>query len=109
MMPQCKRDGCRLEAQKYGKQLCPAHEAERKSRAAARDAAHFSKPLCMSCKTQFTNNVGPDGNPECTSCRNDRHEREEIQESADFMTFELDRCETVEELKEFIKAHLMGA
>jgi hypothetical protein len=104
-MPQCKVDGCRLEAQKHGKQLCPAHEAERK----ARDAAYYSKPQCMSCKTRRTNNIGPDGNPECPSCRNDRYEREEIQESADFMTFELDRCETVEELKEFIKNHLMGA
>ena len=102
-MPQCKIDGCREQAQKYGKRLCPEHEARR----AAKAKAYRSLPLCTFCATQYTNNQTKFGEPECPTCRNKRWEREEAQEKTNAIIDKLEECSTIDELKEFIRYEIL--
>ena len=102
-MPQCKINGCRAQAQKYGKRLCPEHEASR----AAKAKAYRSKPLCEFCRTQHTNNENECGVPECPSCRNARWEREAAQEKRNSIVDRLEECSTIDELKEFIRYEIL--
>ena len=104
-MPQCKINGCREQAQKYGKRLCPEHEASR----AAKAKAYRSKPLCEFCRTQHTLNVDEHfGKPECPTCRNARWEREAEQEKRNSIIDKLEECSTIDELKEFIRYEILG-
>ena len=102
-MPQCKINGCREQAQKYGKRLCPEHEASR----AAKAKAYRALPLCQFCKTQHTNNENVDGVPECPTCRNERLDREAAQEKRNSIIDRLERCSTIDELKWFIRYEIL--
>ena len=104
-MPQCKINGCREQAQKYGKRLCPEHEASR----AAKAKAYRSKPLCEFCRTQHTNNENVDGVPECPTCRNERLDREAVQEKRNSIIDRLEECSTIDELKSFIRHNLLNS
>jgi putative heme iron utilization protein len=48
-MPQCKIDGCKEQAQPYGKRLCPEHEARR----AAKAKAYFAN-VCFAVLNTLT-------------------------------------------------------
>jgi len=100
-MPQCKRDGCREEAQKYGKRLCPKHEAERKERS----ARYFAKPKCTYCGTQHTDRTCPSGQPECGTCRNERLEQESLKSDWLSKVEDLESCKTVNDLIWWIKKY----
>ena len=102
-MPQCKINNCREQAQKYGKRLCPEHEARR----AAKANAIWSLPLCQFCKTQHTNNENVDGVPECPTCRNERWDRRYREERQRDVMDRLDSCATLDELKEFIRHEIL--
>ena len=102
-MPQCKINGCREQAQKYGKRLCPEHEARR----AAKAKAYRELPLCQSCGTQHTKNENGYGAPECPTCRNERWERVLAQEKTNAIIDKLEECSTIDELKSFILTHLL--
>lgn len=104
-MPQCKINGCREQAQKYGKRLCPEHEASR----AAKAKAYRSLPLCQYCGTQHTGNVNNLNVPECPTCRNTRWEREEAREKRNSIIDDLEGCSTIDELKEFIRHNLLNS
>ena len=102
-MPQCKRDGCREEAQPYGKRLCPKHEAERR----ARSAAYFAKPKCAYCGTQHTDREDAFGIPECTTCYNARLERERQWDREYLTRAGLRECNDIESLKAWLEHHLL--
>jgi ribosomal protein L37AE/L43A len=102
-MPQCKIDGCKEQAQPYGKRLCPEHEARR----AAKAKAYFAKPKCAFCGTQHTDNKNDQGIPECPSCRNARFDREYEQSKKNGIVNELMACSDLDQLKNFILIHLM--
>jgi len=102
-MPQCKIDGCREQAQPYGKRLCPQHEVTR----AAKAEAYRSKPLCEFCRTQHTMGVNGQGVPECPTCRNERHDRQYQQSKKNLLIDELMSCDDLDKLKEFIRYNLL--
>ena len=104
-MPQCKRDGCREQAQPFGKRLCPKHEAERK----ARSAAYFSKPKCVFCGTQHTDRKDGLNRPECMTCYNERLERERAQDVERLKYDALDACRDTEDLKQWIRYYVLNA
>lgn len=106
-MPQCKKDGCKTEAVPFGKRYCPSHLAEYKAKQAAYAALRATLPACPQCGDKLSKTRADAGETLCGSCAATNAERQRERDMQEQLDWELDRCETVEDLKAFIRERLM--
>lgn len=97
----CKRPGCDRPRAWLSNGLCDVHAAERKARS-ARDKA---RPMCACGRDRCHTSRG-DGT-KCSLCWRDEEARRERYSKRDLMLWQLDQCETVEELRTWIRQHLL--
>ena len=112
-MPQCKVSGCREEAVPTGKRYCPAHKALYEAKQREYNEIQKTLRCCEDCGEKLSKTRHDAGEVKCGRCFQEseaaRIESEEAgrrhREKMDRLA-ELDACETVSQLRDYIRRHL---
>lgn len=121
-MPKCRRDDCRLPAVDHNvktegfkrKQLCPVHYEAYKKQQRAYLRVRQTLRDCEECGDKLTKTENDRGQTICAHCNQQAEEdellayqAEQKQQAGLTKTRELDNCETVDELKQWIRKYTL--
>lgn len=112
-MPQCKKEGCREQAVQFGKRYCPEHLKAYQMKQREYQAIQQTLRNCAGCGEKLSKTRHDAGELECGRChqeslaaRMESEERGRIHREKTARLAELDACDTVTQLRNYIRKHL---
>lgn len=113
-MPKCKLSRCNEEALPTGKRYCRQHKAEYLAKQKEQARIRETLPECTSCGDKLTLTAVRNGHTMCGECNTRKEEMERACKAAEARARveqrkldQLDACTSIDELKQFIKNHLL--
>jgi hypothetical protein len=113
-MPKCKLANCREEALPTGKRYCAAHKAAYLAKQREYRRVQETLPDCEDCGCKLSVTAAQNGLTLCRECTTRQEEVERANRAAEARLRlqqakldQIDACTSIDEIKQFIKEHLL--